>query len=118
MSKKPPPTDNAQEARELRWALASRYALGSLTREDAQKMICELEAVAGWAAVVTLSEDDTVERLNDAGYDHPKLRAWAADAIGYVAGLDWSNESSSATDMVEERVFDLAKKDGVELKSS
>ncbi len=107
-----------EEQREKKWGRASRYALGRLTAEDAQTMICELEEIAGWASPVTLSVEDIVSNLKDAGYDHPKLEEWAGLAIAKVAGYDWSNEHSSATDSAEELVFEYASDDGVDLKGN
>lgn len=71
---------------------AWRYATQTLTADDAQSIILDCEAPAGWHALLTLTDADVLAQARARFADHPKLAILAAEACVHVA-RKWENHN-------------------------
>ncbi len=75
-------------ARFERLGRAWRYACGSLSADDAQRIMMDCRDPAGWYPLLTLTVEDTLEQASDDIADHPDLRRLIADGCARV-GYKW-----------------------------
>lgn len=92
---------------------AWRYATQTLSADDAQSMILDCEAPAGWHALLTLADADVLAQARARFADHPALAILAAEACVHVA-RKWENHNdelhhaqSWAMELVESYATDL-----------
>ncbi len=92
---------------------AWRYARERLSADDAQTMILDCEAPAGWHALLTLADADVLEQLRERFTDHPALAHLTADACARVAHK-WQDHSDAlhyaqcwAMELIEGYAIDL-----------
>lgn len=96
---------------------AWRLARGRLTREDARALLWEMEQLAGWHSLETVSIEDVVDAARNRWADHPKIKQYAQDATARVASK-WSSSGdipSAAIDQAIDLIAYYADLDGVKL---
>ena len=95
---------------------AWRLALGRTTREDARDLHWMIEDRAGWRTLVSIDDDEVLERIQDLGHDGARAEEWAERASARVASkFDTSDVSTSAVDWAMDLVAEYARDDGVDL---
>jgi hypothetical protein len=52
---------------------AWRYAAGTLSADDAQRIILNCRGPAGWHPLLVLTVEDTLEQAREEFADHPEL---------------------------------------------
>ncbi len=108
-----------------RQKLAEAYMLGTLTYDQARWLSYELEKQLGWAALVTLTDEDVMESIGDAFVIPNNLRDgqlgdWVHDAVRKVASK-WESpghEWEGALEWAIELAVEYAKQDGVVLEKA
>lgn len=92
---------------------AGRYATQTLSADDAQSMILDCEAPAGWHALLTLADADVLAQARARFADHPALAILAAEACVHVA-RKWEDHNDElhhaqcwAMELVERYATDL-----------
>jgi hypothetical protein len=69
---------------------AWRYAAGTLSADDAQRIILDCRGPAGWHPLLVLTVEDALEQAHEEFADHPDLRRLIADACFHV-GDKWDS---------------------------
>jgi len=73
-----------------RLRLAWSYAFGWLSQDDAQHVMLECRALAGWYPLLILSVDETLEQARENYTDHPALAQLIDSACARV-GDKWED---------------------------
>jgi hypothetical protein len=89
-----------------RFRLAVAYALNRLGTDQANEIIYECQAAAGWYPLEGLSVDNCLETALDCYWqDHPELESIVQSACAYVASKWEANGHSAAP--AQDRALDL-----------
>ncbi|ARP98092.1 hypothetical protein [Pseudorhodoplanes sinuspersici] len=67
------------------WRRAWRYAIDSLSPDDAQRMMLDCRGPAGWHPLLVLTVEDTLEQAREELTEHPELPRLLADGCARVA---------------------------------
>jgi hypothetical protein len=71
-------------------ARAWRYAAGTVSADDAQRIILDCRGPAGWHPLLVLTVEDTLEQAHEEFADHPALPRLIADAC-FQVGDKWES---------------------------
>lgn len=63
---------------------AWRYFMGRLSTDDAQRVMLDCRAPAGWHPLLVLTVEDTLEQARETFADHPELTRLIADGCARV----------------------------------
>jgi hypothetical protein len=100
-----------------RWARALAYGRGTLSRDQAARILWDCQATAGWLPLETLSTDSVLEAARERWADCPELAELAADAAERV-GDKWNSSgdlAGAAEDWALDLIGEYAERDGVTL---
>lgn len=100
-----------------RYARAWRYAINSLSTDEAQEVLIDRRYPAGWHSLVILSVDDAMEQVLEQFMDHPELRRLVADGCARVGQKweDYGDARYAAQDWAIQLAQDYAESEGVVL---
>lgn len=73
-----------------RFVRAWRYFTGRLSADDAQSIMLDCRAPAGWHPLLVLTVEDTLEQARETFADHPQLPRLIADGCARV-GDKWES---------------------------
>ena len=73
-----------------RFARAWRYVVGTLSVDDAQRIILDCRGPAGWHPLLVLTVETTLEQAGEEFADHPDLPRLIADAC-FQVGDKWES---------------------------
>ena len=78
------------QVRLARLARAWRYFMERLSADDAQRIMLDCRASAGWHPLLVLTVEDTIEQARETFADHPDLPRLIADGCARV-GDKWES---------------------------